>query len=282
MATYYVNAALAAAAGLLAALAAAPAAAQSSGAESWTGPYVGGRLGYAFQPSDKNETVLFDTDLNGSFDNIVTTGTGANAFSPGFCGGAATSRTPPAGGCGDDRDGTDWAAHAGFDYQMGSVVVGVVGEYGRTDISDSVAAFSTTPAFYTLTRKLKDTASLRARVGFASGNTLVYGTGGVAWGKIRNSFSTSNTANVFTNSGNDDAWGYRAGGGIEQRLRGGFSIGVQYLYTSLKDDDFRVRAGGPAPAGNPFLRTNASGTDFVRSGDRFNSHSAHVTASFRF
>ncbi|HEX8513458.1 MAG TPA: outer membrane beta-barrel protein [Allosphingosinicella sp.] len=283
MTIHYLKPTLAAAAGLLlTALPAAPAAAQSSDAESWTGPYFGGRLGYAFQRSDQDETVLFDTDLDGSFDNNVTTGTGANAFSPGFCGGAATTRTPPAGGCADDRDGTDWAAHAGFDYQMGPVVVGLVGEYGRTDISDSVAAFSTTPAFYTLTRELRDTASLRARVGFASGNTLVYGTGGVAWGKIRNSFFTSNTANVFTNSGNDDAWGYRAGGGIEQRLGRGFSIGAQYLYTSLKDDDFRVRAGGPAPAGNPFLRTNAAGTDFARSGDRFNSHSAHVTASFRF
>lgn len=265
----------------LAAFPAVPAAAQTPEPESWTGPYVGGRLGYAFQGKDRNETVLFDTDLDGGFDNTVTTGTGANAFSPGFCGGAATTRTP-AGGCAGDRDGTDWAAHAGFDYQMGSIVVGLVGEYGRTDIDDSVAAFSTTPAFYTLTRELKDTAALRARVGFASGNTLVYGTGGVAWGKIRNSFSTSNTANLFTNTGNDDAWGYRAGGGIEQRLGGGFSIGAQYLYTSLKDDDFRVRAGGPAPAGNPFLRTNSSGTDFARSGDRFNSHSVHVTANFRF
>ena len=265
---------------ILSVLPAAPAAAQSAD-QSWTGPYVGGRLGYAFQKSDKGETVLFDTDLDGSFGDTVTTGTGANAFSPGFCGGSAQGRTP-AGNCADDRDGTDWAAHAGFDYQIGPVVVGLVGDYGRTDISDSVAAFSTTPAFYTLTRELRSNASLRARAGVASGNTLVYGTGGVAWGRIRNSFATSNTANAFTNTGNEDAWGYRVGGGVEQRLGGGFSIGAQYLYTSLKDDDFRVRAGGPAPAGNPFLRANPSGTDFARSGDRFNSHSAHVAVSFRF
>ena len=248
--------------------------------DSWTGLYAGARLGYAFQSNDGDETVVFDTDLNGTFDNNVTTGTGANAFSPGFCGGSAT-RPLPSSGCGDDRDGTDYAAHVGFDYQIGPVVVGLVGEYGRTNISDSVSAFSTTPAFYTLTRSLRDTAALRARAGVALGNTLVYGTGGVVRGKIRNSFTTSNTANVFTNTGNDKAWGYRAGGGVEQRF-GGFSLGIQYLYTSLKDDDFRVRAGGPAPAGNPFLRTNANGTDFARTGDRFNSHSAHVTANFRF
>lgn len=257
-----------------------PALAQNDTA-SWTGPYVGGHLGYSFQNDDDSETVLFDTNLDGDFGDTVTTAAGANAFSPGFCGGRALGGRPDAG-CGDDRDGTDWAAHAGFDYQLGSIVVGVVGEYGRNNITDSVAAFSTTPASYTLTRRLRDNAALRARAGVALGDTLIYGTGGIAWGKIRNSFATTNVANTFTNTGNEDAWGYRAGGGVEQRVAPNFSIGLQYLYTSLKDDDFRVRAQGPAPAANPFIRTNASGTDFARSGDRFNSHSAHVTASFRF
>jgi outer membrane immunogenic protein len=259
-----------------------PAAAMAQdGAESWTGPYVGGRLGYAFQKSDDGETILFDTNLDGDFGDNVNTVAGANAFSPGFCGGAALGRTP-ASGCGDDRDGTDWAAHAGYDMDLGSLVVGVVGEYGRTAIDDSVAAFSTTPAQYTMTRRLRDNASLRARAGFALGDSLIYGTGGVAWGKIRNSFNTSNTVNTFTNNGNDDAWGYRFGGGLEQRVSPNFSVGFQYLYTRLEDDSFRVRAQGPAPTNNPFILVNGSGTDFARSGDRFNWHSAHVTVNFRF
>ena len=275
------KACLAGCAGLaLAGTTASPAWAQD-GADSWTGPYVGGRLGYAFQRNDDGETILFDTNLDGNFDDNVNTAAGANAFSPGFCGGAAADRTPAAG-CGDDRDGTDWAVHAGYDVQLGSFVVGVVGDYGRTNISDSVAAFSTTPAFYTMTRRLRDNASIRARAGVALGDTLVYGTGGALWGKVRNSFATSNGVNSFTNTGNDDGWGYRAGGGIEHRVSRNFSIGAQYLYSSLKDDDYRVRALGPAPATNPFILRNSSGTDFARSGDRFNWHSAHVTASFRF
>src|SRR5688500_15792808 len=63
----------------LAALSAGPAVAQSAEPESSTGPYDDGRLGYAFQHNDKNETVHFDTDLDSSFDNTVTTGTGADA-----------------------------------------------------------------------------------------------------------------------------------------------------------------------------------------------------------
>lgn len=258
---------------------ASPAAAQTGG--DWSGVYVGGRIGYAFQGSDDDETILFDTDLNGTFGDTVTTGTGANAFSPGFCGGAARDRTPAAG-CRDDDDGVDFAVHAGVDGQFGNIVLGAVAEYGRADITDSVAAFSTTPAQYTFTRRLRDNAALRARAGYALGNTLVYGTGGVAWGKIRNRFETTNTANTFTNNGNDDAWGYRVGAGVEQRVGRSLSVGLQYLYTSLKDDDFRVRAAGPAPATNPFIRQNPNGTDFARSGDRFNNHSVGLAANLRF
>ncbi len=157
-----------------------------------------------------------------------------------------------------------------------------MGEYGRSSITDSVTGFTTTPASYTFTRRLRDNASLRARAGFALGQTLVYGTGGIAYGKIRNSFTTSNRVNTFTNTGNDSAYGYRVGGGIEQKVAPNFSIGAQYLYTSLKDEDFTVRAQGPAPATNAFIRTNPAGTDFQRSGDRFNSHNVSVVASLRF
>src|SRR5689334_7484865 len=67
---------------------AAPAAAQS--APSWTGFYVGGRVGYVASPLKTNQSVLFDKNLDGSFGDTVTTAAGANAFSPGFCNGVAS------------------------------------------------------------------------------------------------------------------------------------------------------------------------------------------------
>ena len=270
---------LLASAALIAACTPAAVAAQDA---DWTGFYVGGRLGFTSQPEDKNETILFDTDLDGTFDDTVTTASGTNAFARGFCGGEARSAT--ANGC-DDDDGTEYAAHAGFDYQLGqSLVVGIVGEYGRADIEDSVSAFSSTPAFYTLTRRLRDHASLRARAGFALGNTLLYGTGGIAYGKIRNRFTTSNTVNTFSQLGaRESLYGYTVGGGVEQRVSDNFSIGVQYLYTSLKDEDFNVRIGGAnVPVSNPFILQNAGGTDIQRSSGRFNRNAVHVVASFRF
>jgi outer membrane immunogenic protein len=249
----------------------------------WTGFYAGGRLGYTTQPEDNDEIVAFDTNLDGTFGDTVFLVSGANAFSPGFCGGKAFSARTT--GC-SDRDGTEWAVHAGYDHQLTDlIVVGLVAEYGRSEISDSVAAFSTTPAFYTFTRRLTDNASLRARAGASFGRTLVYGTGGIAYGKIRRSFATSNVVNTVTESeGDDKAWGYRVGGGVEQRVSDNFSIGVQYLFTSFRDnDDYTVRLGGATvPVSNPFIRTNAQGTDFRRTGTQFNSNNVSVVASFRF
>ncbi|MFC3712749.1 outer membrane protein [Sphingoaurantiacus capsulatus] len=253
---------------------------------SWTGGYVGGRIGYAFQPNNGDETIVFDRNLDGTFGDTISTAAAptGNAFSPGFCGGAATS-TAPGTGCTKDKDGLDIAVHAGFDYQFeGGFVVGLVADYGTQKGRDSVAAFSTTPAFYTMTRRLRDNYSIRARAGFGTDQFLVYGTGGWAWGKVKNSFSTSNTANSFTTNGNDTADGYRLGVGTEYRLGTNVTVGVQYLYTRLDDDGYRVRAGntGTTPATNPFLLGNAAGTDFARSEDKLTSNSLAATVNFRF
>lgn len=261
---------------------AAPAMAQDA---SWTGGYVGGRIGYAFQPNRNGETILFDRNLDGTFGDTISTAAAptGNAFSPGFCGGAATSSAP--GNCDGDKDGLDIAVHAGFDYQFeGGFVVGIVGDYGTQKGRDSVSAFSTTPAFYTLTRRLRDNYSIRARAGFGTESTLFYATGGWAWGRVKNSFATSNTVNSFTGSGNDTASGYRLGAGAEYRLGTNVTVGLQYLYTRLDDDDFRLRVAstGTTPATNPFLLGNAAGTDFARSADKLTTNSLAATVNFRF
>ncbi len=101
-----------------------PAMAQDGGAVDWTGPYVGGSFGYNWQKSDGEEHLRFDTDGDGDYNDVVTTTTGANAFSPGTCGGAARGRTP-ASGCNDDKDAIGWMGHVGYDMQFGSFVAGV-------------------------------------------------------------------------------------------------------------------------------------------------------------
>lgn len=268
--------------------AAAPAHAQTqSGDDSWTGPYIGGSLGLGLQPKDRSETLVFDTGLDGSFGDTVRTGAGANAFSPGFCGGAALGRTP-AEGCRGDRDGTEYFARAGYDFQSGAFVFGVVVDGGKSESRDSVTGYSTTPAFYTLTRQVDYGFGARARAGVAVGRTLVYGTGGAAWARLQQELTTSNGANSFNGNTLVDrrktsAWGWSAGGGAEVKVARNFSIGAEYLYTRYRDDEFDVRVGpGTAPATNPFLLANAQGTDLRRSDRDFDTHGVRVTAAFRF
>ena len=261
-----------------------PAMAQDSGgAVDWTGPYVGGSFGYNWQKSDGAEHLRFDTDGDGSYDDAVTTTTGANAFSPGTCGGAARGRTP-ASGCDDDKDAIGWMGHVGYDMQFGSFVAGVVAEAGKAYVDDKVTEFSTTPAFYTMRRKIDWNGNLRARLGYTTpGGVMPYITGGLAYAKVKNNFNTSNGMNSFTaENRSEDGWGWTMGGGVEAKVADNFSIGARYLWTRYNVDDYRVDVGaGSAPATNPFLITPSGGTSISR-GDKFDTQSVMVTSSFRF
>lgn len=272
------------AAGALSILSAVPAAAQEDG--GFNGLYVGAAGGYDVQSNDGGSQVLFDRNLDGRFGDVVRTGSGANAFSPGFCNGAAANQLSPGNGgvCTNDKD--DWAYYGrvGLDAQRGALVVGVVGEFGTSNITDAVTAFSGTPASYVFNRGIDWEAGIRARAGFTPNNTtLFYGTFGPGYARIDRAFGSTNGTNTFTGRGKRDQFGYQAGGGVEQRI-GNFSIGLEYLYHQYRDDGYVVRAAGPA--GTPFTNANnggtATGTDFIRSDTRFNWHSMRATVALRF
>lgn len=261
-------------------LIATPAFAQSED-EQWEGGYIGGSIGLGAQKNDRNESVVFDTNLDGDYSDTVRTVAGANAFAPGFCNGAATSAQPV--DCRGDKDGLEYYGRAGYDVQEGNIVYGVLVDAGKSESRDSVTAFSSTPAFYSFTRKLDYSVGARARVGYAARGALFYATGGAAYAKIKNGFSTSNGANSFSTNGNTKSWGYSYGGGAEVKIAKNFSLGLEYLYTNYVDDDFRVEVGpGTAPATNPFLLTNAAGTSMRRSDSDFDQHNIRLTAAFRF
>ena len=260
---------------------AAPALAQS--APDWSGPYIGVFGGFVEPNEDENETLLFDRDLDGSYDDTVVTAGGANAFGPGFCAGQASSGVQP---CDSDGTGVEGGVRLGYDMQFGRWVVGAVGEMAGADVEDSVTGSSTTPAYYSFTRKLNHTAALRARVGFAAGPALVYATGGAAYGKIENKFATSNAANSFTATADeDDADGYQFGGGLEWRVAPSLTLTGEYIYSDLETGDYNIRvaSNGATPATNPFiLAPNTTGTDMIRSSDSFKTHAFRIGMNVRF
>ncbi|MEH3158320.1 MAG: hypothetical protein PGN08_11605 [Sphingomonas taxi] len=265
---------------------AAPAAAQETG-QGYNGIYVGAAGGYDVQPNDVGSGVLFDRNLDGQYGDVVRTGSGANAFAPGFCNGQARNQlSPGAGGsCSNDKDAWAYYGRIGVDSQRGRVVVGVVGEFGTTNITDGVTAFSSTPASYVFNRGIDWEAGIRARAGYTPNDTtLFYGTFGPGYARIDRAFGSTNTTNTFTGTGRRNQFGIQGGGGIEQRIGSHFSIGLEYLYHQYRDDDYVVRAAGPA--GTPFTNANnggnTAGTNFIRTDDQFRWHSIRATAGFRF
>ena len=265
---------------------ASPAFAQPDDAgDKWSGFYVGASIGNTDPRGGDDGTLLFDTNLDGSYGDTVRTGAGADAFSPGFCGGVATGRTPGEG-CFDDRGGTTLGARMGYDWQMGHWVFGALAEYNRHDVRDGVSGFSTTPASYAMIRELDSTIALRARAGISFGQSndwLAYATAGAVRAKLNNRFETTNTANAFDLTDSGDADGVQFGLGVERKIAGNVSLGLEYLRTRLDDEDTIVRVSrGTAPAANPFLLVNANGTDMRRSDDRLDLDTLQLTLNYRF
>lgn len=252
-------------------------------ADTWTGFYAELAAGELGDVDDDNDSIRFDTDLDGGFNDTVSTASGADAFSPGFCDGIARERTP-AGGCIGNVSEQEWAARLGYDWQRDDWVFGALFEYADPDIRDAVSAFSTTPARYTMIRKVDEVIALRGRIGFTmlDGKGLLYGTGGLARASISNSFFTSNAVNTFVDNGDGHANGTQFGIGYSHRFGDHLSVGLEYLLSNFDDDDARVRAQGPAPATNPFIRTNPNGTDFARSDEDLDFDSIRLSVGWRF
>jgi len=267
---------------IVAATVATAAQAQDTGERApFTGLYVGAAGGYDVQPNDTGSTILFDRGSNGSFGDTVIAN-GGNAFSQGFCNGRARDRTPLPAGCANDKDGWSYYGRIGMDSQTGNIVIGALGEFGKTEITDSVSGFSTTPASYVMTRDVKWEASIRGRVGYAPGTTLFYGTVGPGYANIDRSVTTTNAQNGFAQFGKRKQFGIVGGGGVEQKIGDHFSIGMEYTYHQYNDDDARVRVTqGTALATNPFVAGGTT-TDFRRSDEKFRWHSLRATAAFRF
>ena len=263
---------------------AAPALAQS--APDWSGPYIGIYGGYAENKSEDDQRLVFDRDFDGQFnDTVVLNGTTNDAFSPGYCQGRALGPAA-ADGCSDRSGGPQAGLVAGYDLQFGNIVVGAVADISALDSQRTVTGFSTTPANYAFTQELESMAAIRARLGYAVGPALVYATGGAAYAKAENRFSTTNTANSFVEQSNeDDMDGWQAGAGLEWRLAPNLSVTGEYLYTSLDGDGQVVRAGnsGTTPAGNPFiLAPNTAGTDIATTFDSYDTHAVRIGMNVRF
>lgn len=248
------------------------------------GPYVQAFGGLSTRGNDRGDSLRFDTDGDGRYDNTVSTAAGANAFAPGFCNGRALGATPD-GGCRSDKDGAEYGVRFGYDKRMGNnFVLGGLIEGVKSDARDATSGFSSTPASYVIQRQMDYGLNARVRAGYTpGGGALFYVTGGGGVAKIDHTFLTTNTANSFAPQRNNRlVWGWQAGGGGEIMVARNVSLGIEYLYNRYNDNKYNVEVGpGTAPATNPFLIDSGS-TSIKGSNKDFSYHSLRAMVGFQF
>lgn len=186
-------------------------------AYDWTGPYVGLQAGYGWGENDVKATQLDTSEID--------------------VGRQAVGVFPERDGS-IDMDGFIGGLHAGYNWQMDSLVLGVEGDIEYADLdgdTDIVGAndFKIGEA----SQEIDWLGSLRLRAGFAFDRALIYATGGLAVGGVEVEGSLPNALNSEDASNNDTEWGWTIGGGVEYALTDDLSARLEYRYTDLGDTE---------------------------------------------
>jgi outer membrane immunogenic protein len=175
---------------------------------SWTGLYVGGQIGYAWD-----------------HDSVSAFFPGPN-FSSGFPAFGVVSFS-------DSPNGVIGGVHVGYNLQINQWVAGVEGTVDGTSVSRS-GVFNPF-GFATLDESSTVQGSIRVRAGIAFDRVLLYGTGGAAFAGIDNVYTTSLTSPPFflTERVSRTRSGWTAGGGLEYAVTNNWSIRAEYRYSDF-------------------------------------------------
>jgi outer membrane immunogenic protein len=149
---------------------------------TWTGFYVGVNAGYGW---NDGTSVTFPNGL------VVSTD-------------------------GNDDGGFVGGAQIGYNYQIGSFVVGIEGDLQYADFGDNRYNFGAVGIFEDGSDDWFGT--VRARAGVAFDRALVYATGGFAFA--------------------DDRAGWTLGGGLEYAFTNNLTGKIEGLYVNLEDQDY--------------------------------------------
>ena len=226
---------------------------------SWTGPYVGLNLGGVVGRGniDQNIGVPFPVFTNppGAIPFLITPAQ-LGAF-PGTSG----SDTSVIGG-----------VQAGYNWQMGSWVYGLEGDFDGTGLRETSASSvtrTTISGTQTVTANYSSQvdwiATLRGRWGYAFDRTLVYGTAGVAFAGTRlnttyGEVQPAPTPTPGAVSASGLAVGWTAGIGAEWAFRPEWTLGVEYRHTAFQRD---FGSGFADVSLAPFIGPNVTTVHFV-------------------
>jgi outer membrane immunogenic protein len=160
-------------------------------AASWAGWYVGLNAGAAWQQGVNNDAYELFT--------LTTTGTS-------FIGGG----------------------QIGYNWQDGNFVYGLEGDI--QGLTSGGTLTGTEAAGKGASNSITWLSTVRARTGLAVGNTMVYATGGLAVGGVKNSVNLGGSA---PKSEATTRLGWTVGGGVEHMIDQHWSLGVEALFVDL-------------------------------------------------
>jgi outer membrane immunogenic protein len=193
---------------------------------SWTGSQVGGQGGSSSVAQGFAEP-------------------GAYLF-PLVCFSTACQETPFS--FNQSKTGITGGGFLGYRIQFGSMVVGIEGDANAKSISNSYAAYDSNvfrAESFNGTVKQGADGSIRGRLGFlVTPWTLVYGTGGVAFGSVSGSFSYAAheidgfCGIVCASAAGAGSWsttrtGATGGAGVETLITQALTLRLEYRYTDL-------------------------------------------------
>jgi outer membrane immunogenic protein len=206
---------------------------------TWTGFYVGVNAGYGWQDSNNDSGVF------------VPPGTFVTA--PGATGVVTF---------GDDNgDGFVGGGQLGYNYQVGSFVLGVEADLQWADLGGSNGV-AVVPAGFPVTFVPAGTVggidwfgTVRARVGVAFDRALIYATGGFAYGG-----ADDNNGLGFVND-DDVRTGWVLGGGLEYAFTNNLTAGIEGLWVNLDRNTNGAFIGTETTPGGAVLPVFVPGRD---------------------
>jgi opacity protein-like surface antigen len=182
----------------------------------WSGGYIGLQVGYGWT----EPTAKFAGFPEAAFAAQLSTLPAGTTFTPagkGFLGGI----------------------ELGFNYQVGNFVFGAESDVSWSNAKGATSFSAVDPVSgaysYSTSQKLDWFGTLRGRFGFAAGDgLLIYGTGGLAFGRTTDSTSLAFAAGAnYLGSRSSLRVGWTAGAGVEWAFAPNVSAKVEYLYYDL-------------------------------------------------
>lgn len=250
----------------------APVSAAAPIGSGWAGPYVGLALGARWSDA-KWTTTQVTAPPSPLFGTVAIDGSSPDRFSPA---------------------GLRVGGYAGYNWQTGPWVYGIEIDAAWSDATDThrgvpgcriecSAGFPGPGVDSSFVRTRWD-VSLRPRVGYlVTPETLVYGTGGVAWQSVDVSGTCANTLAdplcllsppfaIKTETNNHIRTGWTVGGGVERRF-GAWLLRGEYRYSDFGTATGVLFAGQPAAS---------PGADTLYYSVAVRTHTATAGLAYRF